>query len=112
MDENTKKFMMNQLMWIGIYFGISIAISIAVARAGLPWPTGLILIIAVIFGIAIWRRRKMMQRMGQAGGGSFFGGGGNPFASKGIDYYCMSCGTKHNKAACPNCGSKLKKAGF
>jgi hypothetical protein len=24
----------------------------------------------------------------------------------------MNCGTKHNQISCPNCGSKLKKAGF
>lgn len=109
MDSTTKRFMLNQLMWIGIYFGISIGISIAAAQAGLEWPIPLILIVAVIFGIAFWRRRSMMRRMGQ--GGSFFGSG-DPFGSRGIDYYCMNCGTKHNKAACPNCGSKLKKAGF
>jgi hypothetical protein len=110
MDDSTKKFMLNQLMWIGIYFALSIAISIAAARAGLPWPASLVILIIVIFGIAFWRRRSMMRRMGQ-GGGSFFGAG-NPFGSRSIDYYCMNCGTKHNKAACPNCGSKLKKAGF
>lgn len=106
MEDSTKKFLMNQLMWIGIYFGISIAISLI-----LPFPYSLVVLIAVIVGIAYWRRRTMMRRMGQSGE-SFFGGGGNPFASKGIDYFCMNCGAKHNKAACPNCGSKLKKAGF
>jgi hypothetical protein len=29
-----------------------------------------------------------------------------------VNYYCINCGTKHNQASCPNCGSKLKKAGF
>jgi rubrerythrin len=48
-----------------------------------------------------------MKKAGQQG--SMFG---NPFAQKGIDYYCINCGTKHNKVACPNCGSKMKKAGF
>lgn len=110
MDDSTKKFMLSQLMWIGIYFGISIAITMAASAARLPWEVSIVLVIAVIFGIAFWRRRSMMSRMGQ-GGGAFFGGG-NPFGSRGIDYYCMNCGTKHNKAACPNCGSKLKKAGF
>ena len=110
MDDSTKKFMLNQLIWIGIYFGISIAITIAASAAKLPWEVSIVLVIAVIFGIAFWRRRSMMSRMGQ-GGGAFFGGG-NPFGSRGIDYYCMNCGTKHNKAACPNCGSKLKKTGF
>ncbi|NOJ28262.1 MAG: hypothetical protein DA330_09665 [Nitrososphaera sp.] len=102
MDGNTKRFMMNQLMWLGIYFAISIIISILV-----PFPYSLIILIGIILGLAYWRRRRMMRQMGSSAG--MFG---NPFASKGIDYYCMNCGTKHNKAECPNCGSKLKKAGF
>jgi len=28
-----------------------------------------------------------------------------------LNYYCMSCGTKHNQAACPKCGSKMKRVG-
>src|SRR5687767_13707503 len=29
-----------------------------------------------------------------------------------INYYCMSCWTKHNKEYCPSCGSRMKKASF
>ena len=29
-----------------------------------------------------------------------------------IDYYCMSCGTKHSDKRCPQCASKKKKVGF
>jgi hypothetical protein len=28
-----------------------------------------------------------------------------------VKYYCMSCGTKHKEAACPKCGSKMKRVG-
>jgi rubrerythrin len=28
-----------------------------------------------------------------------------------IKYYCMSCGKEHKEIACPNCGSKMKRAG-
>jgi rRNA maturation endonuclease Nob1 len=42
---------------------------------------------------------------------SFFGSSPGS-ANQGVNYYCINCGTKHNQAACPNCGSKLKKAGF
>jgi uncharacterized paraquat-inducible protein A len=29
-----------------------------------------------------------------------------------INYYCMSCWTKHNEENCPRCGSRMKKASF
>ena len=28
-----------------------------------------------------------------------------------LRYYCMRCKTEHKLAACPNCGSKMKKVG-
>lgn len=109
MDGNTKRFIVNQLMWLGVYFAISIAISIGAQMAGLPWPVSFGILIAVIIGLSMYRRRRYMRRIGM-GQGSFFGRGQEE--SRGVQYYCMNCGTKHNKAACPNCGSKLKKAGF
>ena len=27
-------------------------------------------------------------------------------------YSCINCGTRHNQIACPNCGSKMKRAEF
>ncbi len=102
MDENTRRFLVNQMVWLGIYFAISLGISILV-----PFPYSLVILIGVILGLAYWRRRRFMKQVGSTS--SVFG---NPFGSKGIEYYCINCGTKHNKIACPNCGSKLKKAGF
>jgi hypothetical protein len=29
-----------------------------------------------------------------------------------INYCCMSCGTIHTREDCPQCGSKMKRAGF
>jgi uncharacterized paraquat-inducible protein A len=29
-----------------------------------------------------------------------------------INYYCISCGTKHDEECCPRCGSRMKKASF
>jgi hypothetical protein len=29
-----------------------------------------------------------------------------------INYYCMSCGTKHSDERCPQCASKKKKVSF
>lgn len=28
-----------------------------------------------------------------------------------LKYYCMACGTQHKEAACPKCGSKMKRVG-
>ena len=47
-----------------------------------------------------------MKRMG-FGMGNF-----SMFGSSSVNYYCMSCGTKHNDAACPRCGSKMKRVGW
>ncbi|HXG05883.1 MAG TPA: hypothetical protein VNI77_00985 [Nitrososphaera sp.] len=109
MDESTKRFLRTQLIWMGIYFGIAVAIAFL-----LPFPYSFIVLIGIIMGLAFWRRRRMLRQMGGTGsGGSFFGGGGM-FGQRdsGISYYCMNCGTKHNQISCPKCGSKLKKAGF
>jgi hypothetical protein len=105
LDANVKRFMQVQLIWIGI----SIAISLALAFI-LPFPFDIIAIIGVFLGINYFIRQRQMRKMG-LNAWSFFG---SPSASRkqSINYYCMSCGTKHNQAACPNCGSKLKKAGF
>lgn len=106
--------MANQLLWIGIYFGIAIVVGIF-----LDFPISLIVIIAIIIPLSLYRRRQIMKRMGgQQGTGSFFGGirgggGGGMFGSKGgLSYYCISCGTKHNQAECPKCGSRMKRAAF
>ena len=56
-------------------------------------------------------RKRMMQRMGMGGRGGGLGGlfGSSMYQGSSINYYCMSCGAKHNDAACPKCGSKIKK---
>lgn len=103
MDGDTKRFLRMQLVWIGISLGISLALSFL-----LPFPISLVAIIGVFIFMSYYIRQRQMKKMGMQGSSMF----GSMFGSKGIDYYCMSCGTKHNQAACPNCGSKLKKAGF
>ncbi|MFL6359237.1 MAG: hypothetical protein ACJ71M_05980 [Nitrososphaeraceae archaeon] len=42
---------------------------------------------------------------------SMFGSMSSMFGENSLNYYCMSCGTKHKKAACPKCGSKMKRVG-
>lgn len=99
--------MIETLIWIGIYFGIAFIISRL-----LPFPISLIVIVFAVIGLGLFRRRRSFRKTDQASstGSSYFG---NMFGSqRGINYYCMNCGTRHNQLSCPNCGSKLKKAGF
>jgi hypothetical protein len=107
MDSNTKKFLLETLLWIGIYFGIAFIVS-----RFLPFPYSLIVIVVAVIALGIYRRRRQLRKAGQDSSQSspYFG---NTFGSqKSINYYCINCGTKHNQVSCPNCGSKLKKAGF
>ncbi|HJU34504.1 MAG TPA: hypothetical protein VJ695_05225 [Nitrososphaera sp.] len=107
MDGNTKRFTIETLMWIGIYFGMAFIISRL-----LPFPYSLIVIVFAVIGLGFYRRRRYFQRTGQATSStsSYLGKMFGP--QKGINYYCMNCGTKHNQTSCPNCGSKVKKADF
>ena len=42
------------------------------------------------------------------GAAGIFGSG---FSSDKLKYYCMNCGEQHSQAACPKCGSKMKRVG-
>jgi hypothetical protein len=108
MNDTTRRFLKDQLIWIGIYFSLAILITIFV-----DFPYSFILIIAIIVPLSLYRRRRMMKKMGLPSN-TFFGGmGSGMFGSRGgMQYYCISCGTKHNQAECPKCGSRMKKAAF
>jgi hypothetical protein len=111
MSSNNKKFILNQILWLGISLGISLAISMI-----LPFPTSLVAIIGVFILLNIFMRRIMMKRTGVGGGSGrgLFGygaGGGAGVNDSSLKYYCMNCGTQHSKAACPKCGSKMKRVG-
>src|ERR671922_376232 len=105
LDANVKRFLQVQLIWIGI----SIAISLTLAFI-LPFPFDIIAIIGVFIAINYFIRQRQMRKMG-LNAWSFFGSPSS-FGKQSINYYCMNCGTQHNQAVCPNCGSKLKKARF
>ena len=54
--------------------------------------------------------RKMGMRMGGGMSGST-SSSSSMFGDNSLKYYCMSCGTQHKQAACPRCGSKMKRVG-
>jgi hypothetical protein len=106
-NNNNKQFLLNQLVWIGICFGISLAISFV-----LPFPVSLVAIFGVFILLNMYMRRVMVKRIGSMEGGAMFGSMfGASQNSSSLKYYCMSCGTEHRQITCPKCGSKMKKVG-
>jgi hypothetical protein len=111
-NNNNKKFIINQLMWLGISLGISIVISMLV-----PFPISLVTIIGVFILLNFYMRKRMMKRMGIGGSGrggiGMFGSlsSSTMFGDSSLKYYCMTCGTPHKQIACPKCGSKMKRVG-
>jgi hypothetical protein len=93
-------------MWIAISMAISLALAFL-----LPFPFDIIAIIAVFLSINYFIRQRQMRKMG-LNAWSFFGSSAGPPKNQAVNYYCINCGTRHNQASCPNCGSKLKKAAF
>jgi len=104
LSTNNKKFLINQVMWLGLSLGISLAISLVV-----PFPISLVVIIGVFILLNFYMRKRMMGRIG----GGLFGSmsSSSTFGDNSLKYYCMGCGTKHREAACPKCGSKMKRVG-
>lgn len=109
-NDNNKQFIINQLMWLGISFGISIVISMLV-----PFPISLVTIVGIFILLNLYMRKRMMKRMGIGGRGGIgmFGSISSSamFGDGSLKYYCMSCGTQHKQIACPKCGSKMKRVG-
>jgi hypothetical protein len=107
-NNGNKQFLINQLIWIGISIGISLTISMLV-----PFPISLVAIIGVFILLNFYMRKRMMRRMGMRGGLGMFGSlsSSSMFGDSSLKYYCMSCGTSHKDAACPRCGSKMKRVG-
>ena len=102
MSANNKQFLFNQIIWMGISIGISLAISVI-----LPFPISLLAIIGIFILLNYYMRKRMMRKMG----GGMFGSMSSMFGDNSLKYYCMSCGTKHNQSSCPKCGSKMKRVG-
>jgi hypothetical protein len=107
-NEN-KKFLVNQLVRLGIFLGISLTISVLV-----PFPISLVAII-VVFSLLnlLYMRGRMVKRMGMGMRGEISDSTTSSSLMFGytLKYYCMSCGTQHTQASCPKCGSKMKRVG-
>jgi hypothetical protein len=91
MNPDTKNFLQNQMLWIGISIAISLTLSFL-----LPFPFSLVAIIGVFIAMNYYMRRRQMRRMGMMG----------------INYACIACGQRFKGGSCPRCGSKMKRADF
>jgi hypothetical protein len=111
-NNSNKQFLLNQIVWVGISLGTSLAISILV-----PFPISLLAIIGIFFLFNLFYiRRRMVKRMGMGMRGGISGSpssssSSSTFRDTSLKYYCMSCGTQHKQASCTKCGSKMKRVG-
>ena len=108
--NSNKQFILNQLLWIGISSGISLAISLL-----LPFPVSLAAIFGLFILLNMYMRRIMLRRMSSAGATGILGSMSPRFSSNNsssLKYHSISCGTQHKEIACPSCGSRIKKVGF
>jgi hypothetical protein len=109
-NDDIKHYRNRQLIWLGIYTGIGLAIVFL-----LPFPIDLILLIGAMVGMNFIRRRWLMRKyLGGKDIGGLFGSFPASMISnqlRPLKYYCMNCGNEHNEIACPNCGSKMKRVG-
>jgi hypothetical protein len=111
MNADTKNFLQNQMIWIGISLAISLTLSFL-----LPFPLSLVAIIGVFIAMNYHMRRWQMRRMGMMSSNNTGGGGfGSLFSGSGgggINYVCITCGQRFKGGSCPRCGSKMKRADF
>jgi hypothetical protein len=104
---NNRSHIGNMFIWLGIYMGISLAISFV-----LPFPMSLLAMFVPIIGIDYIRARYIMKKMGITNIRQMFGSfSASQTGDEALKYYCMSCGTEHREASCPKCGSKMTRVG-
>jgi hypothetical protein len=106
-DSDTKRFIIHRLKWLGLYFGIGLILVFL-----LPFPYDFFSVLALFILINFLRGRSILKRYGgTAGIKDLFGSLSSNDQSRSLKYYCMRCGKEHKEIACPNCGSKMKRAG-
>ena len=112
-DDDTKRFIIFRLKWLGLYMGISIILLFL-----LPFPYDFISILGLLVLVNYLRgRREIIKRYGGMSGLKDMFGSVSPSMAdnnnqhRSLKYYCMNCGKEHNDITCPNCGSKMKRVG-
>jgi uncharacterized Zn-finger protein len=110
-NNDTKRFIIHRLKWLGLYFGIGLLLVFL-----LPFPYDFISVLGLFVLINFLRGRSILKRYGGLSGikdmlGSLSSSMSNNDQQHPLKYYCMNCGNEHKEIACPNCGSKMKRVG-
>ena len=100
---SSQEYLSQHLLWIGISLGIVFAI-----LSYVPFPFSILFAIASFFIVIFYLRKRVIKRIKNKA--RMFRSSSNN-NDQHLNYYCMVCGTKHNDAACPKCGSKAKRVG-
>jgi hypothetical protein len=109
-DDNTKRFIIHRLKWLGIYMVISLILLYL-----LPFPYDFISVLGLLVLVNYLRaRRNIIKRYGGMDRIKGMFGSVSPSTAelrqhRLLMYYCMSCRKEHNDVTCPNCGSKMKR---
>ena len=107
----------NQFAWLFISL-----IAVVIISVILPFPISFVVSIIIILLISMIRVDITLKKAGMGGISGWYKsmssyetgrgwGMGNNLGYKPLTFSCMTCGTPHNKIACPKCGSKAVKAG-
>jgi uncharacterized Zn-finger protein len=111
-DDNTKRFIIHRLKWLGLYMGISLILLYL-----LPFPYDFISLLGLLALTNYLRaRRSIIKRYGGLDRiKGMFGSvspsmADNTYQHRLLRYYCLSCRKEHNDVTCPYCGSKMKRA--
>src|ERR671925_119709 len=101
-DDNTKRFIIDRLKWLGFYMGVSFILLFL-----LPSPYDLISVFGLFILVNYLRTKSIMKRYGTGMGRikDMFGSISSPMSGNNqepLKYYCMSCGKEHREIACPN----------
>ena len=110
-DDDTKRFIINRLKWLGIYMTISFILLIL-----LPFPYDFISVLGLLILVNFLRVRSVIKRRGGTGGikdmfRSLSSSMSDNNQYRPLKYYCIGCGKERKEIACPNCGSKMKRIG-
>jgi hypothetical protein len=110
-DDDTKRFIIRRLKWLGIYMGISLILLYL-----LPFPYDFISVLGLLVLVNYLRaRRNIIKRYGGLDRIKSMFGSVSPSMTDNVHqhrllrYYCMNCRKEHNDVTCPNCGSKMKR---
>lgn len=110
-SSNNRRLLLYTLKWMSVYVAIGL-----IAAFLLPFPVSLIGAIGGFILINLLRTHLMLKKAGISARGLFgqlrsSNVSPSTYGYNPVKYYCMGCGNEHKEIACPECGSKMKRAG-